>query len=126
MGNAKLVKLAAGRILLWYPSHCIEDKSIKMVWGEYPKEFNPKVHGPYDPSRYYGAKDTKFSEVKLGDFTAWLSRRKKTPNAAVQCFSRGWHRWTHHYVLPQRAGIAPLVQLVFPMILLAYYVNYEK
>lgn len=22
--------------------------------GEYPPEFNAKVHGPYDPSRFYG------------------------------------------------------------------------
>lgn len=21
---------------------------------EYPKEYNPKVHGPYNPARYYG------------------------------------------------------------------------
>lgn len=22
--------------------------------GDYPAEYNPKVHGPYDPARYYG------------------------------------------------------------------------
>ena len=22
--------------------------------GEYPPEYNPKIHGPYYPSRYYG------------------------------------------------------------------------
>ena len=22
--------------------------------GELPKEYNPKVHGPYDPAVYYG------------------------------------------------------------------------
>lgn len=26
---------------------------------EYPKEYNPKVHGPYNPARYYG-KRTQF------------------------------------------------------------------
>lgn len=26
----------------------------KMAWGDYPAEYNPKVHGPYDPARYYG------------------------------------------------------------------------
>merc|ERR1712098_259284 len=104
-----------------------QDKnSVKMVWGEYPKEFNVKVHGAYDPMRYYGPKDTKFSEVKLGDFAAWLSRRKKTPNAAVQLLSRGYHRWTHHYVLPQRAGIAPIIHITLPLIILSVYVNYEK
>ena len=23
-------------------------------FGEYPAEYNPRVHGTYDPSRYYG------------------------------------------------------------------------
>lgn len=26
----------------------------KMGYGEYPAEYNPKVHGPFDPARYYG------------------------------------------------------------------------
>lgn len=25
-----------------------------MGFGDYPVEYNPKVHGPYDPARYYG------------------------------------------------------------------------
>ena len=25
-----------------------------MAWGEYPAGYNAKVHGPYDPARYYG------------------------------------------------------------------------
>lgn len=25
-----------------------------MAFGDYPKEYNPSVHGPYDPARYYG------------------------------------------------------------------------
>lgn len=25
-----------------------------MAIGDYPKEYNPSVHGPYDPARYYG------------------------------------------------------------------------
>jgi Mitochondrial F1F0-ATP synthase, subunit f len=27
--------------------------------GEYPPEFNPKVHGPYDPARFYGKRKLK-------------------------------------------------------------------
>ncbi len=26
----------------------------KMAFGDYPAEYNPKVHGPYDPARFYG------------------------------------------------------------------------
>lgn len=25
-----------------------------MGWGEYPPEYNARVHGTYDPARYYG------------------------------------------------------------------------
>lgn len=25
-----------------------------MGFGEYPAEYNPKIHGPYDPARFYG------------------------------------------------------------------------
>lgn len=25
-----------------------------MAFGDYPAEYNPKTHGPYDPARYYG------------------------------------------------------------------------
>lgn len=25
-----------------------------MAFGDYPAEYNPKVHGPYDPARFYG------------------------------------------------------------------------
>lgn len=25
-----------------------------MAFGDYPAEYNPKVHGIYDPARYYG------------------------------------------------------------------------
>jgi len=28
--------------------------------GEYPPEFNPKVHGPYVPSRNYGKRELSF------------------------------------------------------------------
>lgn len=28
--------------------------ALTMGLGEYPAEYNPKVHGPYDPARYYG------------------------------------------------------------------------
>lgn len=33
-----------------------------MAFGDYPKEYNPSVHGPYDPARYYGKR--KYSSEK--------------------------------------------------------------
>jgi hypothetical protein len=28
--------------------------SSKMGFGDYPAEYNPKVHGVFDPARFYG------------------------------------------------------------------------
>lgn len=25
-----------------------------MGFGDYPAEYNPKIHGPYNPAQYYG------------------------------------------------------------------------
>lgn len=27
---------------------------VKITIGDYPPEYKPEVHGPYDPGRYYG------------------------------------------------------------------------
>ncbi|KAL9704400.1 hypothetical protein quinque_007918 [Culex quinquefasciatus] len=54
-----------------------------MAFGDYPAEYNPKVHGPYDPARFYGKPDTPFGQVKLGELGAWFGRRDKNPRAAV-------------------------------------------
>lgn len=27
---------------------------VKMAFGDYPAAYNPQVHGPYDPARFYG------------------------------------------------------------------------
>jgi len=42
--------------------------------GDYPAEYNPKVHGPYDPARYYGTPDKPFGQLKLGEVTIFFSR----------------------------------------------------
>ncbi|CAC5392483.1 ATPeF0F [Mytilus coruscus] len=44
--------------------------------GTYPKEFNPRVHGPYYPSRYYGKADVSFWDCKLGELPKWFGRRQ--------------------------------------------------
>lgn len=31
-----------------------------MGFGDYPADYNPKVHGIYDPARYYGKPGKKF------------------------------------------------------------------
>lgn len=40
-----------------------------MGFGDYPAEYNAKVHGPYDPARFYGKGKYKIIQNK--------SRKKK-------------------------------------------------
>lgn len=152
-----------------------------MAFGDYPAEYDAKIHGPYDPARYYGKRklnfmftieillkcimplhnhdhkpdkkiemfcpfnlcshlifylkllsnqrnlaDTPFSQVKVGEIGAWLSRRDKNPRALVAAVSRAWWRWNHKYVLPKRGGIAPFFQLVTASMAFFYVINYGK
>ncbi|XP_018015884.1 putative ATP synthase subunit f, mitochondrial [Hyalella azteca] len=97
-----------------------------MVWGEYPAEFNPKVHGPYDPARFYGKKDTPFTQVRLRELGSWLARRNKTPRAATQAVSRAWWRWQQKYLLPEKMGVAPFIQIAVGSMAFFYLINYTK
>ncbi|CAN8003324.1 unnamed protein product, partial [Ixodes hexagonus] len=97
-----------------------------MAFGEYPPEYNPKAHGPYDPARYYGKPDTPFSELKLTEVGSWFARRKKSPQALAGLFSRAYWRWQHKYFLPKRAGIVGVSQFVVAWCALFYYLNYGK
>lgn len=33
---------------------------LKMAIGDYPIEYNPKIHGVYDPARFYGKRELNF------------------------------------------------------------------
>ncbi|KAF0769917.1 putative ATP synthase subunit f, mitochondrial [Aphis craccivora] len=97
-----------------------------MAIGDYPAEYNPKVHGPYDPARYYGTPDTPFSQVKLGEVTEWVGRRNKSPKAIAGLFSRAYWRWSHKYVQPKRATVAPLIHILAGSMIFFYAINYGK
>jgi len=90
--------------------------------GEYPPGYNANVHGPYDPSRFYGKPDAKFTEVKLGEMTGWLKRRDYNPMAIGRGIGRGYLRWYKTWVLPKKAGAAWLVQS-FVILSSFYYIN---
>ncbi|ESO00582.1 hypothetical protein HELRODRAFT_126823, partial [Helobdella robusta] len=94
--------------------------------GEYPPEYNPRVHGPYYPSRYYGKADTKFTQVKLGEMGQWLGRRNYDPLSMLRCIGRGWTRWQMKWMMPKRASIAPVVQFCMGVSLFFYVNNYRR
>ncbi|KAK5640746.1 hypothetical protein RI129_009293 [Pyrocoelia pectoralis] len=97
-----------------------------MAFGDYPIEYDPKVHGPYDPARYYGKADTPLAQVKLGELASWISRRNKSPRAMAACVSRALWRWQHKYVQPKRAGIAPIFQVLVGSMVVFYILNYRR
>jgi hypothetical protein len=36
-----------------------------MGLGELPKEYNRKIHGPYDPAVFYGKSESSFNSVRV-------------------------------------------------------------
>jgi F-type H+-transporting ATPase subunit f len=55
---------------------------------DYPKEYNPRVHGPFNPATNYG-KVTPLGEVKIGDLGSWISKRDWSLRNTVNTISRG-------------------------------------
>ena len=82
-----------------------------MGLGDLPKEYNRKIHGPYDPAVFYGKKDTPLGETKLSELPKWLTRRNYSPITMGRSVSRFYWRWQHKYVQPRFAGLTPLIQL---------------
>ncbi|XP_077299718.1 ATP synthase, subunit F [Arctopsyche grandis] len=97
-----------------------------MGFGDYPKEYNPAVHGPYDPARFYGKVDTPFAQLKLNEVGSWFSRRNKSPQAFSGACSRAFWRWQHKYMLPKRNTMAPFYQLVVAGMGFFYVINYGR
>ncbi|KAG7202454.1 hypothetical protein KM043_018753 [Ampulex compressa] len=97
-----------------------------MGFGDYPVEYDPAKHGPYNPSRYYGTPDTKFFDLKLKDIPAWFSRREKTPQKVAELASRAYWRWQWKYTLPKKSGIAPFFQIAVSGMIISYIINYRR
>lgn len=62
-----------------------------MAIGDYPVDYNPKVHGPYDPARYYGKPDTPLSQVKLGEVTIFMKNENIIYNYISPKFNYLYH-----------------------------------
>jgi len=107
--------------------------------GELPKEYNRKIHGPYDPAVYYGKSNTNwlsslahswqftvkwfiecltsfFSEdpigsIKVTQIPSWLLRRRYDPGSIARACSRTYWAWAHKYAFPRKAGLTPYIQV---------------
>ncbi|EAT48003.1 AAEL000877-PA [Aedes aegypti] len=92
-----------------------------MTFGDYPAEYNPKIHGPYDPVHYYGKPGTP-GEVLNG----YLVRQRDKNPAAAGAVSRAFWRWQHKYWKPKRMGIAPFFQVIVGGMVFSYAINCGK
>ncbi|RNA25065.1 ATP synthase subunit mitochondrial [Brachionus plicatilis] len=86
---------------------------------EYPKEYNPRVHGPYNPAQYYGKPDP-LSEVKVGEFGQWLGRRNFSLSAIRSALGRAMWKYRLKYIAPKKANAA----FIFHFIFFTYTLNY--
>ncbi|KAL5018137.1 hypothetical protein ScPMuIL_003859 [Solemya velum] len=93
--------------------------------GEYPPEFNPKIHGPYNPGRYYGKADVPLGEVKVGQLGSWLSRRSFSPQAMFNGVCRAQWRWAQKYLLVKKGSFAPFAQFVVCLSTFYYFLQYR-
>lgn len=100
--------------------------NVANSFGKYPKEYNPRIHGPYDPARFYGKADTAFGEVKLGELPAWLARRNMSAGGTVALISRGYNRWARSGIQAQRPSFAPVVQVFVLIAVFECWVHYNK
>ncbi|CAF1487673.1 unnamed protein product, partial [Rotaria magnacalcarata] len=82
----------------WDPLQYLNVAKYLKVFNEYPRDFNPRVHGPYCPWRYYGKRDLHFSDVKLADISAWVARRDKTPMGIYQGGIRTFWKFYRAYL----------------------------
>jgi len=95
-------------------------------WGLYPKEYNPRVHGIYQPWRNYGKVDTPIGDVKLGELPNWFGRRSYAPRAMLAAFSRFRHNYYRRWLMVRRPNTAPFIQLIAASAIYCYYLRYKQ
>ncbi|KRY36893.1 Thymidylate kinase [Trichinella spiralis] len=122
------------QILTLLPQRMVLNASEK-IWKNYlrkadfgllPKEYNKKIHGPYCPWRYYGKKDTNIFDVKLADFSAWMSRRDTSARGIMAAMSRGYYLWIYYWFSPRVANVAPLCHLLVFMAFARMILNHNN
>ncbi|ELU08342.1 hypothetical protein CAPTEDRAFT_181814 [Capitella teleta] len=88
--------------------------------GNFPAEYNPKVHGPYYPWKWYGAPDKAFRDVKVGELAQWLGRRNYHPFALTRAFGRGLAKWRYNWLSAKQPSMAGFLQVVIGFCVFSY------
>lgn len=94
--------------------------------GNYPKEYNARVHGPFVPWRNYGPIDTAFSQTRIIDMPGWIARRDKSLSGILRGTSRLANKWHYKYTMPVNGSFAYAWHIMVPLSLLTLYASYER
>ena len=63
--NETIIPGNPDRIKAWWdPLQYLNVAKYFKVFNEYPRDFNPRVHGPYCPWRYYGKRKNVYTVAK--------------------------------------------------------------
>jgi len=93
--------------------------------GEYPPEYNRRIHGPYNPSKYYGKPDIPYGDVKVGELPAWFARRSFHPLSIARALGRAHWHWNLKYVQVRYGTAAPMLQFAVALSFFFYVINYK-
>ncbi|TMS35781.1 hypothetical protein L596_003104 [Steinernema carpocapsae] len=90
--------------------------------GLFDKRWNKNIHGPYCHWRYYGKRDTKFMDVKLGELGGWVGRRDKTIGAFYNEFVR--NIWRVHNLYYSGPVYNNTVKTIFRFVFIYSFLNW--
>ncbi|XP_069124768.1 putative ATP synthase subunit f, mitochondrial [Argopecten irradians] len=89
-------------------------EAIKEV-GKYDPLYNPRVHGTFNPSRYYGKPDKPIMDVKMKELPSWIWRRNCTPIGAARAVGRGFWSFKLKYISCKNGNWKVLPILCLPV-----------
>ncbi|XP_060064203.1 putative ATP synthase subunit f, mitochondrial [Ylistrum balloti] len=86
--------------------------------GKYDPNYNPRVHGTYDPSRWYGKPDKPFMDVTVKELPAWISRRDISPFGIARAFGRGYATFKNNFFSSKNSNWKVFMIMCIPVAIL--------
>ncbi|VDK39360.1 unnamed protein product [Taenia asiatica] len=95
-------------------------------FGLLPKDYNVRVHGAYFPGYYYGPKEVKLGDVKMGDLWAYLKTRSRSPVYYMKALARFSWRYRLKWIYPRKGTLVPFFHIGFIFATCQYLINYKS
>lgn len=95
-------------------------------FGLLPKEYNVRVHGAYFPGYYYGPKEIKLGDVRMGDLWTYLKTRSRNPVYYMKALARFSWRYRLKWIYPRKSTLVPFFHIGFFFATCQYLINYKS